>query len=75
MKGLITRVLMAAVACAVTAAPAAAQFDKIGKGLQVAKKANDAIYTESEKQQLGAEVRPRSERSSASCRIRRCTAT
>ena len=47
---------MAAVVCAAAAAPAEAQFDKIGKGLQVAKKANDAIYTESEKQQLGAEV-------------------
>jgi len=56
MKGLTTRVLMAAVVCAAAAAPAEAQFDKIGKGLQVAKKANDAIYTESEKQQLGAEV-------------------
>src|SRR6185295_2453997 len=56
MKGLTTRILMAAVVCAAAAAPAEAQFDKIGKGLQVAKKANDAIYTESEKQQLGAEV-------------------
>jgi predicted Zn-dependent protease len=56
MKGLMTRFLMALVASGVLATPAAAQFDKIGKGLAVAKKANDAIYTEAEKQQLGAEV-------------------
>ena len=56
MKGLTTPLLMALVASGVLAAPAAAQFDKIGKGLAVAKKANDAIYTEAEKQQLGAEV-------------------
>jgi predicted Zn-dependent protease len=56
MKGLTIRFLMASAACGVLATPAAAQFDKIGKGLSVAKKANDAIYTEAEKQQLGAEV-------------------
>ena len=56
MKGLTTRFLAALVAYGVLATPAAAQFDKIGKGLAVAKKANDAIYTEAEKQQLGAEV-------------------
>jgi predicted Zn-dependent protease len=56
MKGVTTAILLAVAACAAAAAPAEAQFDKIGKGLSVAKKANDAIYTESEKQQLGAEV-------------------
>jgi predicted Zn-dependent protease len=56
MKGSTTRFLMALVASGVLATPAAAQFDKIGKGLAVAKKANDAVYTEAEKQQLGAEV-------------------
>jgi beta-barrel assembly-enhancing protease len=59
MKGLTIRVLtaVAVAACGLSAAtPAAAQFDKIGKGLAVAKKANDAIYTEAEKQQIGAEV-------------------
>ena len=56
MKGLTTRFLVALVASGVLATPAAAQFDKIGKGLAVAKKANDAVYTEAEKQQLGAEV-------------------
>ena len=56
MKGLTTRFLVALVGSGVLATPAAAQFDKIGKGLAVAKKANDAIYTEAEKQQLGAEV-------------------
>ena len=56
MKGLTIRLGMALVASGVLAAPAAAQFDKIGKGLSVAKKANDAVYTEAEKQQLGAEV-------------------
>ncbi len=56
MKGLTTRFLMAAVGLGLLATPAAAQFDKIGKGLSVAKKANDAVYTEAEKQQLGAEV-------------------
>jgi predicted Zn-dependent protease len=47
---------LAAAMAVAAAAPAEAQFDKIGKGLAVAKKANDAIYTEAEKQQLGAEV-------------------
>lgn len=56
MKGLTNRFVMALVASGVLATPAAAQFDKIGKGLSVAKKANDAVYTEAEKQQLGAEV-------------------
>ncbi|MEO5823769.1 MAG: M48 family metalloprotease [Vicinamibacteraceae bacterium] len=56
MKGLTTRIVIAVVGLGVLASPAAAQFDKIGKGLAVAKKANDAIYTEAEKQQLGAEV-------------------
>ncbi len=56
MNGLTTRFLMAAVGLGLVATPAAAQFDKIGKGLSVAKKANDAVYTEAEKQQLGAEV-------------------
>jgi predicted Zn-dependent protease len=56
MKGTTIRLLLAVAACAAAAAPAEAQFDKIGKGLSVAKKANDAIYTEAEKQQLGAEV-------------------
>jgi beta-barrel assembly-enhancing protease len=56
MKGLTIRFLAAAAAFGALATPAAAQFDKIGKGLSVAKKANDAIYTEAEKQQLGAEV-------------------
>jgi beta-barrel assembly-enhancing protease len=56
MKALTTRFLMALVASGTLATPAAAQFDKIGKGLSVAKKANDAVYTEAEKQQLGAEV-------------------
>jgi predicted Zn-dependent protease len=56
MKGLTIRFVMALVASGVLATPAAAQFDKIGKGLSVAKKANDAVYTEAEKQQLGAEV-------------------
>jgi predicted Zn-dependent protease len=56
MKGLTIRFLMALVASGMLATPAAAQFDKIGKGLAVAKKANDAVYTEAEKQQLGAEV-------------------
>jgi len=56
MKGLTIRFLMALAACGVLATPAAAQFDKIGKGISVAAKANDAIYTEAEKQQLGAEV-------------------
>ena len=56
MKGLTIRLMMAMAAWGVLATPAAAQFDKIGKGLAVAKKANDAIYTEAEKQQLGAEV-------------------
>ncbi len=56
MKGLTIRFLAALVAYGVLATPAAAQFDKIGKGLAVAKKANDAIYTEAEKQQLGADV-------------------
>jgi predicted Zn-dependent protease len=56
MSGWTTRVLLAAAGVGLLAAPAAAQFDKIGKGLSVAKKANDAIYTEAEKQQLGAEV-------------------
>jgi len=56
MKGLTIRFLTAVAAFGVLATPAAAQFDKIGKGLAVAKKANDAIYTEAEKQQLGAEV-------------------
>lgn len=56
MKGLTIRFLVAIAACGVLATPAAAQFDKIGKGLSVAAKANDAIYTEAEKQQLGAEV-------------------
>jgi predicted Zn-dependent protease len=51
----VTRILWAA-AIGLVAAPAHAQFDKIGKGLEVAKKANDAVYTEAEKQQLGAEV-------------------
>jgi Zn-dependent protease with chaperone function len=55
MTRVTTAILVVAV-CAAAAAPAEAQFDKIGKGLQVAKKANDAIYTEAEKQQLGAEV-------------------
>jgi predicted Zn-dependent protease len=52
----MTRGLIALAAVGLLANPAAAQFDKIGKGLSVAKKANDAIYTEAEKQQLGAEV-------------------
>ena len=56
MKGLTIRFLAALAGCGVLATPAAAQFDKIGKGLSVAKKANDAVYTEAEKQQLGAEV-------------------
>jgi len=56
MKGLTIRFLTAVAAFGILATPAAAQFDKIGKGLAVAKKANDAIYTEAEKQQLGAEV-------------------
>jgi predicted Zn-dependent protease len=56
MKGLTIRFVIAVAGCAVLATPAAAQFDKIGKGLAVAKKANDAVYTEAEKQQLGAEV-------------------
>lgn len=56
MQGTTIRVLFTLAACGLTAAPAAAQFDKIGKGLSVARKANDAIYTEAEKQQLGAEV-------------------
>jgi predicted Zn-dependent protease len=56
MKRVTTAILLALAAGAAAAAPAEAQFDKIGKGLSVAKKANDAIYTESEKQQLGAEV-------------------
>jgi predicted Zn-dependent protease len=56
MKVWTTRGLLALAAIGLPAAPAAAQFDKIGKGLSVAKKANDAIYTEAEKQQLGAEV-------------------
>ena len=51
----VTRILWAAAAFGLLAAPAHAQFDKIGKGLEVAKKANDAVYTEAEKQQLGAE--------------------
>jgi predicted Zn-dependent protease len=55
-RSLTIRFLMTLAACGVLATPAAAQFDKIGKGLAVAKKANDAIYTEAEKQQLGAEV-------------------
>jgi beta-barrel assembly-enhancing protease len=59
MKGSTVRFLMAAAACGIAATPAAAQFDKIGKGLSVAKKANDAVYTEAEKQQLGAEVSAR----------------
>ena len=56
MNGWTTRVLVAAAGIGLLATPAAAQFDKIGMGLSVAKKANDAIYTEAEKQQLGAEV-------------------
>ena len=52
----VTRILWAAAAFGLVAAPAHAQFGKIGKGLEVAKKANDAVYTEAEKQQLGAEV-------------------
>jgi len=56
MKGLTIRFVVAVAAFGILATPAAAQFDKIGKGLAVAKKANDAIYTEAEKQQLGAEV-------------------
>lgn len=56
MNGWTTRVLLALAGVGFLATPAAAQFDKIGKGLAVAKKANDAIYTEAEKQQLGAEV-------------------
>ena len=56
MKRVTMRFLMALAACGVLATPAAAQFDKIGKGISVAAKANDAIYTEAEKQQLGAEV-------------------
>jgi predicted Zn-dependent protease len=56
MKGLTMRFLAALAVCGALAAPAEAQFDRIGKGLSVAKKANDAIYTEAEKQQLGAEV-------------------
>jgi predicted Zn-dependent protease len=56
MKRLMIRFLVALAGCGVLATPAAAQFDKIGKGLSVAKKANDAVYTEAEKQQLGAEV-------------------
>jgi predicted Zn-dependent protease len=56
MKRVTIRVLMALAGCGVLTTPAAAQFDKIGKGLSVAQKANDAIYTEAEKQQLGAEV-------------------
>ena len=56
MKGLTIRFLLALAGCGVLATPAAAQFGNIGKGLSVAKKANDAVYTEAEKQQLGAEV-------------------
>ena len=56
MKGLTIRFLLALAGCGVLATPAAAQFGSIGKGLSVAKKANDAVYTEAEKQQLGAEV-------------------
>jgi beta-barrel assembly-enhancing protease len=56
MNGWTIRFLLAVAGCGVLATPAAAQFDKIGKGLSVAKKANDAVYTEAEKQQLGAEV-------------------
>ena len=56
MKGTTIRFLLATLAGAAAATPATAQLDKIGKGLSVAKKANDAIYTEAEKQQLGAEV-------------------
>ena len=50
------RFLLALAGCGVLATPAAAQFGSISKGLSVAKKANDAVYTEAEKQQLGAEV-------------------
>jgi beta-barrel assembly-enhancing protease len=56
MKGVTIRVLIALAGCGIVATPAAAQFDKIGKGLSVAEKAHDAVYTEAEKQQLGAEV-------------------
>ena len=56
MKGLTIRFLLALAGCGVLATPAAAQFGSISKGLSVAKKANDAVYTEAEKQQLGAEV-------------------
>ena len=56
MKSLTIRFLLALAGCGLLAAPAAAQFGSIGKGLSVAKKANDAVYTEAEKQQLGAEV-------------------
>ena len=56
MKGLTIRFVLALAGCGVLATPAAAQFGSIGKGLSVAKKANDAVYTEAEKQQLGAEV-------------------
>jgi predicted Zn-dependent protease len=56
MTGVTRHAVLSLAAVMVAAAPAEAQFDKIGKGLAVAKKANDAIYTEAEKQQLGAEV-------------------
>jgi predicted Zn-dependent protease len=56
MKRLTIRLLTAMAAFGILTTPAAAQFDKIGKGLAVAKTATDAIYTEAEKQQLGAEV-------------------
>ena len=56
MKGLTIRFFLALAACGVAATPAAAQFGAISKGVSVASKANDAIYTEAEKQQLGAEV-------------------
>ena len=56
MKGLTIRFFLALAACGVAANPAAAQFGAISKGVSVASKANDAIYTEAEKQQLGAEV-------------------
>ena len=56
MKRSTMRFLLALAACGLLATPAAAQFGSISKGLSVAKKANDAVYTEAEKQQLGAEV-------------------
>ena len=66
----------AAAVLAATPAPAQFGLDKIKKGADLAKKANDLHFTESRGAQLGAErQRAASARSSASSRTRRCTAT